>query len=193
MSTRKENANIPMSIVAAPHTWGTNTEDVLDMLPTPEDKFEVILLADCIWERFSHDGLLKSVTTSLKRSPSSRIYMVAGMHTGRSTLVQFLRRVLDAGLRIIAVPDAAQWPGCIEELDEMDDSSKILPGADHILELEVAGTLAENSLEQDIVSLPYLTGRRRPFVLSRPGIDSDEEPVQERNRWLTVSCFAWAM
>ena len=36
---------------------------------------------------------------------------------------------------------------------------------------------------------PGLSGTRRPFVVHTP----HEEPVAERNHWLTVSCFAWPM
>ena len=162
----------------AGHTWGSRMDDVLDLLPPTHSHFDVVVLADCVWERFSHDILLRSIKELLARSKDARIYMVAGLHTGRSTLVHFFRHALAIGLCLVPVPPADVWPTCTQE-------TTALPGSEHIMELEVGGTWDEHET-------PYLTGQRRPFLLHRGSPDQEDEPIQVRNHWLTVSCMAWA-
>ena len=164
-------------LVVAPHTWGHAMDDVLDLLSarTPS-YFDAILLADCVWERFSHAALVKSIATLLARTPTARVYMVAGLHTGRATLVHFFREMLGAGFVLTRVPGA--WPACTEHA-----ADEYLPGAGHILEIEVDGALDGGG------RAPGVSGVRRPFAVHT----ADEEPVEVRNHWLTVSCFQWPM
>ena len=187
-------------IVVAPHTWGHRMDDVSDLLSARAPVlFDAILLADCVWERFSHDALVKSITALLARTPSARVYMVAGLHTGRATLVHFFRRMLASGLVLVPMP--GDWPPeNAPAPGEVDDA--YLAGRQHILELEVAGgsddaapadaaaAEAPSTTEPAVrpsASAPGLRGTRRPFVVHT----AHEEPVAERNHWLTVSCFAW--
>lgn len=199
-------AATPYSVLG--HTWGQHVDDVLDVLPCvrgQSTRYDVVLLADCVWERFSHDALLRTIAHVLARTPDARVYMVAGLHTGRATLVHFFRRALAAGLCLVPVPGGACWPACDAPGPVGDD----LAGREHILELEVGGTLAEmpassaEACASEAAPAPRwgggadrvagLTGRRRAFVLSRGAADgADDEPIAERNRWLTVSCMAWA-
>lgn len=185
-------------IVVAAHTWGHRMDDISDLLSARAPVlFDAILLADCVWERFSHDALVKSITALLARTPSARVYMVAGLHTGRATLVHFFRRMLAAGLVLVPVP--GDWPAeNAPAQGEADDEYVV--GRQHILELEVAGgdagdasaAAAAAAAAADAASdapAPGLSGTRRPFVVHTP----HEEPVAERNHWLTVSCFAWPM
>lgn len=186
-----ERSMAPLSVMG--HTWGQAMEDVLDVLPVsrtqPTPKYDVILLADCIWERFSHQVLLRSIVYLLARTPTARVHMVAGLHTGRPTLIQFLRRALDAGLMLVPVPRREQWPSA----KEVGSPIETLPGAEHILELEVGGTLPEeDTLSTESLIVPTLTGQQRTFVLSRGSDGNDDESIQVRNHWLTVSSFAWA-
>lgn len=177
-------------LTVAGHTWGHRIDDVLDLLPCtpkePSPHFDVLLLADCVWERFSHDILLKSITHLLARTPSARIYMVAGLHTGRSTLVQFFRRALEAGLQLVPLPKLEEWPAlCEGELA----SDPALPGSQHVLEVEVGGDWDESASPR---KGPCLTGARRPFRTARPTATADDETIQQRNHWLTVSSMAWS-
>lgn len=168
----------PAPIVTLAHTWGHAMDDVLDALPFHNGAataFDVLLLADCVWERFSHADLVKSIRTLLARTKDARVYMVAGLHTGRATLVHFIRMALAAGLHLVPVPGA--WPA----LEAAPPTH--LAGSDHILELEMDGALPEQG--HPPVPPPGLRGTRRAFTLQ------DDEPVQVRNHWLTVSCFAW--
>ena len=146
-------------LTVAGHTWGHRIDDVLDLLPCtptePSPHFDVLLLADCVWERFSHDILLKSITHLLARTPEARIYMVAGLHTGRSTLVQFFRRALEAGLQLVPLPHLDQWPMLSTDESESDPA---LRGSEHVLELEVGGDWDDTGASQ---REPCLTGARR--------------------------------
>lgn len=190
-SAAAANPSRPMaSLSVAGHTWGQRIDDVLDLLPCmpkePSPHFSVILLADCVWERFSHDVLLKSITHLLARTEMARVYMVAGLHTGRSTLVQFFRRALEAGLQLVPLPHAELWPShCIEE-----ESDSSLPGSEHVLELQVGGDWDDAAGADQ--SGPCLTGVRRLFRTARPTDSADDETIQQRNHWLTVSSMAWA-
>ncbi|PKI83565.1 nicotinamide N-methyltransferase [Malassezia vespertilionis] len=125
----------PSPISIYPHTWGNAMDDVLDLLPCsasdPSPRFDVLLLADCIWERFAHASLLKSITGLLARRADARVYMVAGLHTGRAVLLQFLRRMLDAGFVLVSLPHLDRWPSLA------GTPIAELPGAEHIMELQV--------------------------------------------------------
>ena len=177
-------------LTVAGHTWGHRIDDVLDLLPCtptePSPHFDVLLLADCVWERFSHDILLKSITHLLAHTPEARIYMVAGLHTGRSTLVQFFRRALEAGLQLVPLPHLDQWPMLSTDESESDPA---LRGSEHVLELEVGGDWDDTGASQ---REPCLTGARRAFRTARPTATADDETIQQRNHWLTVSSLAWA-
>ncbi|WFC98804.1 nicotinamide N-methyltransferase [Malassezia yamatoensis] len=128
---RKQNS-LRAPIVVAPHTWGSSIDDVADLLSarTPV-LFDTILLADCVWERFSHAALIKSITNLLSRSSHARVYMVAGFHTGRDTLVHFFRSMLDANFMLTTVP--GEWPSCWYPCHQ----DTWLIGSEHILELKV--------------------------------------------------------
>lgn len=175
MATKEANKCSMAPTVVAGHTWGQAMDDVLDLLPPAHSHFDVILLADCVWERFSHDVLLRSIKAFLARTSEARVYMVAGLHTGRHTLVHFFRQALAVGLQLVPVPGT--WPACAPEATS-------LPGSEHVLELEVGGAWTHDES-------PHLTGECRAFVLHR-GAENEDEPIQVRNHWLTVSCFAWA-
>jgi len=178
-------------ITVAGHTWGQRIDDVLDLLPCtskePSPHFGVLLLADCVWERFSHDILLKSITYLLARTPEARVYMVAGLHTGRSTLVQFFRRALEVGLQLVPLPHLDLWPTLNAE-EAMGDP--VLRGSEHVLEVEVGGDWDDTGASPQ--GGPCLTGARRAFRTARPTATADDETIQQRNHWLTVSSMAWA-
>jgi len=57
-----------------------------------------ILLADTLWLTPSHDALLSTLTQLLARTPSARIHLVAGFHSGRNAIRSFLRKAKAVGL-----------------------------------------------------------------------------------------------
>lgn len=73
-------------------------DDLLDYAPS---KFTIILMADVLWNAFSHPLLLMSLLSLLAPIPTSRIHIISGLHTGRAPLARFLRLAAFKGL----VPD----------------------------------------------------------------------------------------
>lgn len=51
-----------------------------------------------LWDQFSTTALAISIARLLARSPSSRVLVVAGAHTGRAPIAAFLRRAAARGL-----------------------------------------------------------------------------------------------
>ncbi|BGP31147.1 hypothetical protein JCM10296v2_002911 [Rhodotorula toruloides] len=84
------------------HTWGTSVGPILEACPSPD----VILVADCVWERHLHDALHQSILAILRTAPSCVVCFAAGFHTGRSAVAAFLRRALASD---IAPIDLATW------------------------------------------------------------------------------------
>ncbi|KAK4057219.1 hypothetical protein OIO90_001714 [Microbotryomycetes sp. JL221] len=86
-------------IVVRGHTWGNDPEPLL-ALSTELRGYDVILLADCIWNGAAHDALLKSINALLLKSDRSDIttpnedkpfvMVVSGFHSGRACVRSFL-------------------------------------------------------------------------------------------------------
>ncbi|KDN40257.1 hypothetical protein K437DRAFT_258723 [Tilletiaria anomala UBC 951] len=112
-------ANVPPApagsrshVTATGHIWGQDVSELLDLIPEPyrlqealyaakfpqQLRFTTILLADCLWDSLSHTALLRTITRTLERSAHARVYVVSGLHTGRETLVSFIRRARREGI-----------------------------------------------------------------------------------------------
>ncbi|KAJ2934773.1 hypothetical protein H1R20_g2302, partial [Candolleomyces eurysporus] len=66
-----------------PYGWGT---DPSPLLGGDGDGFDIIIAADTLWNPELHHILIDSLTKTLKRTSSSRIHLIAGLHTGRYTI-----------------------------------------------------------------------------------------------------------
>lgn len=90
------------NVRVAGHTWGHSIDDIAELIPARLESthFDVVLLADCIWDGLSHAALLQSIAKLLSQHQRARVYMAAGLHTGRSTIVSFLRRAHKLGLQV---------------------------------------------------------------------------------------------
>ena len=167
-------------ITAVGQTWGRNCDDLLDLVPAR--KFDVVLLADCMWDQFSHADLIKTVTEVLARTPAARVYAVSGFHTGRDKIIHFIRRASQAGLVLASLDDYERWPAAEDGgAAWTDDTDTALEHASHIIELEMGGMTGDEH-DDHIISIP--TGRRRSFM-------PRDEPIGTRNRWLTVFSLGW--
>ena len=182
--------------VAMGQTWGHSCEDVLDWLPRSSARYDAVLLADCMWDQFSHDDLLKTVSSLLARTSEARVYVVSGFHTGRGKVVHFLRRAARVGLRLVPLGHEELWPPLTGNPEPVEDAeSPLHRSSELVLELEMGGELDE-SVSTQVDGASYLTGVRRPFAPERTVPDTTgkpiEEPVQERNRWLSVFAMGWS-
>jgi len=52
--------------------------------------FDLILVADCIWDRSLHVPLITSLLKLLEASPRALVHLTAGSHTGRKAVTDFL-------------------------------------------------------------------------------------------------------
>ena len=52
-------------------------------------RYDVIVLADCLWMPSQHANLLRTIAQALSTGPDSRAIVVAGFHTGRRIVRDF--------------------------------------------------------------------------------------------------------
>ncbi|EGN96839.1 hypothetical protein SERLA73DRAFT_170214 [Serpula lacrymans var. lacrymans S7.3] len=88
-----------------PYAWGTDISRLISNNRTPgyEDDthlFDVIIAADTLWNPESHGSFIETLRTCLRKTPDSRIHLVAGLHTGRYTLQAFFNTVEQGGFVI---------------------------------------------------------------------------------------------
>jgi nicotinamide N-methyltransferase len=90
-------SNIPdASAHVIPYDW--TTSDVAPFHALSPDGFDIIIAADTLWNADLHDAFLRSLESLLKHNvngPSSRVNLIAGLHTGRWTIQAFLKAVED--------------------------------------------------------------------------------------------------
>jgi predicted nicotinamide N-methyase len=82
--------NSPLGIVSpifvTGHEWGD--------LSTPfalenQAKYDRVFVCDCLWMPWQHGNLRQSIAWCLKGGEESRVWVIAGMHTGRSKMRTF--------------------------------------------------------------------------------------------------------
>ncbi len=64
------------------------------------DGYDILILSDLLHFDRSHDVLISSMTSLLRRSTDSRAYIAAGSYTRPEVRDTFLRKVEEAGLRV---------------------------------------------------------------------------------------------
>ncbi|PYH86426.1 hypothetical protein BO82DRAFT_325522 [Aspergillus uvarum CBS 121591] len=92
--------NIPATngcaVSIQPHEWGTLASD--SWAVANQGQFTRIIAADCFWMTSQHKNLAQTMKWFL--APEGRIWLVAGLHTGRSVVVDFLKTVVKMGLEV---------------------------------------------------------------------------------------------
>ena len=63
---------MPHKIQSKGFLWGAEVAPVLSTLPDGEEKFDVLILADLLFNHSEHQKLLKSVQQTLKRTADAR-------------------------------------------------------------------------------------------------------------------------
>lgn len=85
--------NVAHQCRVVPYAWG-NDPSVFCQPNSPSDHtFDVVIAADTLWNSQLHLLFLESLCKTLRRSGDARIYLVAGLHTGRYTLQAFMDAV----------------------------------------------------------------------------------------------------
>ncbi|KAE8233231.1 hypothetical protein CF326_g1740 [Tilletia indica] len=196
------------------YTWGHSPDDLFDYLPNGVDSFDVVLLADTLWDPLSHSDLAKSLSTTLSRNPESRVIVVAGLHTGRERIMDFVKKARRVGLDVVRPSETMRllWDG-LEKVDEpaleevlarrSTEDVQADEWTSHILELELASDHEEqepssphSTANPSIIHSrgPRLTGRRRKFVAYeslRPEEAKERGGIHLRNRWMTIWTLGW--
>ncbi|KAK2463554.1 hypothetical protein APHAL10511_004305 [Amanita phalloides] len=67
------------------------------------DGFDVVIAADTLWNPDLHGSFVRSLCATLRKSLASRIYLVAGLHTGRYTLQAFLKVLVANNLELVTI------------------------------------------------------------------------------------------
>jgi nicotinamide N-methyltransferase len=65
----------PSSIVAEGYLWGAPIGDLTKHLPGKQDGYDVLILADLLFNHSEHAKLIQTVQTTLKKSPASKAYV----------------------------------------------------------------------------------------------------------------------
>jgi nicotinamide N-methyltransferase len=65
----------PPSIVAEGYLWGAPINDLTKHLPREQDGFDVLILADLLFNHSEHTKLIQTVQLTLKRSPGAKAYV----------------------------------------------------------------------------------------------------------------------
>ncbi|PYI31619.1 hypothetical protein BP00DRAFT_305023, partial [Aspergillus indologenus CBS 114.80] len=81
------------------HEWGTLAPD--SWAVANQGRFTRIIAADCLWMRLQHKNLARTLKWFL--APEGRIWLVAGLHTGRPVVVEFLKTVVEMGLEVDSI------------------------------------------------------------------------------------------
>ena len=76
-----------------PYAWGEDPSPLLASTPNNSQPggFDIIVAADVLWNASLHDVFVQSLRSLLRKTKDSRIYIVAGLHTGRYTIRGFLQ------------------------------------------------------------------------------------------------------
>jgi len=84
-----EENNIADRCKVLPYAWGSDPTVVL----SSSTGFDVVIATDTLWNPELHPIFIDTLKSTLKKSSSSRIHLVVGLHTGRYTIQAFLAQV----------------------------------------------------------------------------------------------------
>ncbi|KAJ4475054.1 putative methyltransferase-domain-containing protein [Lentinula aciculospora] len=100
LSENIENNRVSFNCHAKAYAWGTDSSTLLQSSSPFPHLYDVIISADTLWNSDSHGIFVDSLKGTLRRASSSRIHLIAGLHTGRYTLQSFLDAALQSGFDI---------------------------------------------------------------------------------------------
>ena len=94
IETLKNNVqsnNVADRCKVLPYAWGSDPTLVLGN--GNSKGFDIVIAADTLWNPELHPIFIDSLKSTLKKSSTSRIHLVAGLHTGRYTIQSFLTHI----------------------------------------------------------------------------------------------------
>ncbi|KAK0544789.1 hypothetical protein OC845_005420 [Tilletia horrida] len=186
------------SLKAAGYTWGTSPDDIFDLIPRSvltqridaqkaprsaatalaASRFDTILLADTLWDLLSHSDLAKSLSQTLAQTAGARVIVVAGLHTGRERLSEFVHKAARVGLCVCPLDD---WDGSTTasassssaSASSFSGSKSLWTELELIREEELEGKLARRS--RDDVEAEAWTEHVLEFELAREEHEDDDD------------------
>ena len=103
-----------------PYAWGSDPTVVLGN----SGGFDVVIAADTLWNPELHSIFIDTLKSTLKKSPSARIYLVVGLHTGRYTIQAFLVQVQqNTGLHVESISER-EATGCSTRIWDVSRSEE---------------------------------------------------------------------
>ncbi|KAI0333826.1 hypothetical protein GY45DRAFT_185851 [Cubamyces sp. BRFM 1775] len=114
-----------------PYGWGSDPSPLFSRpgSETAVDGFDIVLAADTLWNSEWHGIFIETLRLTLRRSPDARVYLVAGLHTGRYVIQSFLRQMQEAGfaaqeLSERRVDGSEERPWSIDRAEQEDDRER---------------------------------------------------------------------
>jgi len=85
-------------VTVAGHEWGEFGDEIAK---TRKQGFSRILAADTLWVEGEHKSLLASFEHFLSEEEHARVWIVAGLHTGRAVVATFWDTVVESGWLLV--------------------------------------------------------------------------------------------
>ncbi|TDL26599.1 hypothetical protein BD410DRAFT_836464 [Rickenella mellea] len=97
ISTLRDNVkrnDLEAFCAVIPYDWGSDPSALPSHTssargPNMARGFDLIIAADTLWNVTFHAPFVRSLALLLRKSPSARVHLIAGLHTGRYTLQAF--------------------------------------------------------------------------------------------------------
>ncbi|KAF8159487.1 hypothetical protein B0H34DRAFT_655096 [Crassisporium funariophilum] len=86
LSANVERNDVAQLCRVIPYAWGTDPSIVL----RGTLGFDVVIAADTLWNPELHCIFINALKATLRKSSTSRVHLVVGLHTGRYTIQSFL-------------------------------------------------------------------------------------------------------
>lgn len=91
------------------HKWGDDAPRTLTPDNTRKDDvqlYDIIITADVLWLSEEHHNLIRTLLSHIRRSDTSLVYIVVGLHTGRYPITRFIQLAKNSGLVVRMLREA---------------------------------------------------------------------------------------
>lgn len=111
------------------HAWGDEGSLKSLLRPPYQDGFDLIIGADILWMNEQHENLCRTLGRTLRRNRRSAVHLVAGFHTGRWPIANFLAQAKSHGFRLeyvreVSLSDDQRWRDWTPERMEDEDERR---------------------------------------------------------------------
>ncbi|KDQ13525.1 hypothetical protein BOTBODRAFT_33537 [Botryobasidium botryosum FD-172 SS1] len=84
------------------YAWGSDLPS--ELIP---HSFDVVMAADTLWMPEQHANFSQTLALLLKKTIGAKVYLVAGLHTGRWMIAEFMRVVATTGLGVQEIKEVS--------------------------------------------------------------------------------------